>query len=132
MFKQFVTFTGVGAIGTAGHYLVLIVLASVVGISPVVATTCGFIVGAIINYQLNYIYTFKSDAPHRTALPKFFTVALIGAGINMAIIYWGTELLGIHYLLMQLVATGVVLLWNFLINRVWTYSSRSTSAQESP
>jgi len=29
--------------------------------------------------------------------------------------------LDIHYLLVQLVVTGLVLVWNFLANRFWTF-----------
>ena len=121
MLRQFIAFTGVGAIGTTGHYLVLISLVALFQLPPTVATSIGFVVGALINYQLNYRYTFKSVVPHRVALPKFLLIATLGAAINLLIVYWGTHLFSIHYLVIQLVATTTVLLWNFFINRIWTY-----------
>ncbi len=48
-------------------------------------------------------------------------VALVGLGINTAIMYGLTHYTGLHYLLCQVLATGVVLGWNFLANRFWTF-----------
>ena len=119
--RQFILFSGIGAIGTAGHYICLILLVERADMAPTPATTVGFIVGAIINYLLNYHITFKSNQHHHVALTKFFIVAAIGAGINMAIMYFATEWLTLHYLLAQIMATAIVLLWNFFINKYWTF-----------
>src|SRR5262245_28789177 len=54
LLKQFTLFTGVGAIGTAGHYAVLIVMTSGFGVDAVAASAVGSVVGAIVNYLLNY------------------------------------------------------------------------------
>jgi len=120
--RQFLTFTGVGAVGTAGHYLTLILLVELFSLDPVVSTTMGFVVGALVNYILNYKYTFVSNKSHRETLIKFFIVAIIGAVINSTIMYIGTKLLIINYLLAQVIATGIVLLQNFVLNKLWTFA----------
>lgn len=120
--RQFLTFTGVGAVGTAGHYLTLILLVELLSLDPVVSTTMGFVVGALINYILNYKYTFVSNKSHRETLIKFFIVAIIGAVINSTIMFIGTKLLAINYLLAQVIATGIVLLQNFILNKIWTFA----------
>lgn len=124
MLKQYVMFAGVGAIGTAGHYLVLVLLVELFAVSPVSATTAAFIVGAIINYLLNYRYTFASDKPHLPAMSKFFTIAFIGMIFNGLIMDLGSRQLGLNYLLAQIAATAVVLQWNFFANKLWTFSTR--------
>jgi len=123
IFGQFLKFAGVGAIGTSGHYLTLIILVQAVGISPVIASTGGFVVGALINYVLNYVYTFASDKGHAEAIVKFFAVAALGAGLNATIMYIGANIVHIHYLLAQIAATGIVVFITFLLNRLWTFSS---------
>lgn len=120
--KQFLTFAGVGAIGTAGHYMTLLVLVELFSVAPVYATTFGFIVGAVINYFLNYKYTFRSDKPHTEALIKFFVIAILGAVINSMIMYLGVSYTKINYIIAQFFATGLVLLWNYLLNKYWTFS----------
>jgi hypothetical protein len=49
--RQFLAYLGVGLVGTGGHYLTLVALVRWARLDPVVATTCGFAVGAIINYS---------------------------------------------------------------------------------
>lgn len=122
--RQFLIFAGVGAVGTAAHYSVLILLVQALRTDPVIATTFGFIVGAAINYLLNYRVTFNSDKKHREALIRFFTVAVAGSVINGWIMSAGIDSLDLHYLVAQLVATGIVLLFNYIANRYWTFADR--------
>ena len=119
---QFLLFAGVGAIGTLGHYTILIVLVQFWAVDPVFASSIGFIVGALINYILNYHFTFQSDKRHSEALTKFLIVATIGAGMNGSIMYSGVENTNINYLAVQIFATCVVLLWNFVVNKLWTFT----------
>ncbi len=79
----------------------------------------GFAAGAMVNYSLNYRFTFRSGNPHYTSLPKFLAVALAGLCLNTMIMTLATE--RIHYLLSQSIATILVLGWNFLCNRYWTF-----------
>lgn len=120
--RQFIIFSMMGAVGTGGHYLTLILLVELMKFNPTFATTAGFIVGALINYVLNYHITFQSNKPHREALVKFLLIAAIGAVINTFIMYLGTSLLQYHYLLVQVIATLIVLLWNFTINKIWVFA----------
>jgi len=120
--RQFILFAAIGAVGTGGHFLTLILLVEWAELSAVWATTAGFIVGALINYFLNYHITFKSDKAHREAMLKFFMVALLGAGINTLIVFVGVDLMTVHYLVVQLVASSLVLIWNFSANKFWTFA----------
>jgi len=119
---QFLLFAGLGVIGTLGHYTTLIVLVQFWSVDPVFASSFGFVVGAIINYILNYHFTFQSDKRHSEALTKFLIVAIIGAAINGFIMYIGIENTQINYLIVQIFATCVVLLWNFVLNKLWTFA----------
>ena len=128
---QFILFAGIGAIGTAGHYLALILLVELLDVQPGIATSIGFVVGAIINYLLNYRITFNSNKKHHEAMLKFMLIALFGALINYAIMQAGTLYTHLHYLLIQLVATGLVLVWNFTLNKVWTFAEEQVKHTES-
>jgi len=118
---QFTKFAGVGAIGTVAHYVVLVGLVNLAGTNPVFASGVGAMVGASVNYVLNYRHTFDSKARHRDAAPKFVIVALVGILINMLVMLVLVAILGVYYLVAQILATGVVLGWNFLGNRFWTF-----------
>lgn len=119
---QFSRFAAVGVIGTLGHYTVLVALVHFGTTDPVLASSVGAVVGALLNYFLNYKFTFNSSAAHYVALPRFLLITILGFVINLLIIWWCIEVLALHYLLGQCVATGVVLLWNFGVNRAWTFA----------
>ncbi|VAX10267.1 hypothetical protein MNBD_GAMMA25-41 [hydrothermal vent metagenome] len=129
--KQFVLYAMFGAIGTAGHFLTLILLVEYAHLVAMWATTAGFVVGAGINYFLNYYYTFSSDKTHGEALFKFLAVATSGAGINILIMYAGVNVLAFHYLLAQITASTIVLLWTFSVNKKWTFN-RETRPLKNP
>ena len=120
--QQFLVFAGIGAIGTVGHYTTLILLVQLLQTNPVIASTIGFVIGALINYQLNYRITFNSNKNHQETLTKFFSVAVLGAIINGLIMSAGFHLFDIHYLIIQLIATGLVLVFNFMANKHWTFA----------
>jgi putative flippase GtrA len=120
--QQFSKFTLVGVVGTVIHYGVLGLLAGILYVHPVPASAAGFITSAVISYLLNYRITFSSSMDHRKALPRFLAVGTIGLGLNSLLVGWLPELLRIHWFFAQVVATLVVLCWNFAINRFWTFS----------
>jgi putative flippase GtrA len=122
IFRQFLKFSGVGLVGTTVQYVTLFVLVQLGGIYPVLASTTGFVMGAFVNYHLNYIYTFKSDKSHFEAMPKFFSVAAVGMFLNGLIMELLISNINLQYIFAQLVATGIVLLWNFTANRMWSFT----------
>jgi len=121
VFKQFLCFAAVGAVGTLFHYAILIIMVNGLNLHPVIGSAAGFTVGALINYSLNYRITFRSNRSHRTAMPRFYLVAVIGLGINSLVLYILNVSLGFYYLLAQIITTGIVLLSNFILNKIWTF-----------
>ena len=119
--REFLGFFGVGIIATAVHYLVLVGLASGLGINPVLSAACGYICGAIVSYRVNYTVTFRSERRHSQAALRFLTVAVIGLIFNSVLVDFGISALGLHYLLAQILATGIVFVWNFVANKLWTF-----------
>lgn len=128
LLTQFLTFTGIGAIGTLGHYTVLIGLVQRAEVDPVYASTLGFMVGAVVNYFLNYRFTFRSTKRHSDTILKFMVVAVVGMLINAAIMTVGVQVMNFNYLIIQIISTGIVLLSNFALNKVWTFSQIDSCA----
>jgi len=121
MLTQFARYAGAGAIGTAAHYTVLVVLVQAASIGVVAASTAGAIAGAAINYLLNHRFTFASQESHGRALPRFAAVAAGGIALNALVVAGMLALVGPHYLVAQVAATLAVLLAGYLANRAWTF-----------
>lgn len=127
MSARFVRFAGAGAIGTAAHYAVLIVLVEMAAVAAAIATAFGAATGAVVNYLLNYRYTFRSNARHAFTGPRFAVIAIAGLALNSAVVFFFVRL-GIHYLVGQVAATLLVLLFGFLANQFWTFSGTANDA----
>jgi putative flippase GtrA len=119
--RQFITFTGVGLVAAVAHYGVLILLVELGRMQPVVATLWGFLAGAAVSYLLNRRFTFRSDRPHRAAAPRFLAVSTGGFVLNGLVMWLLNEGWGVPYLLAQVIATLIVLFWNFTVNLLWTF-----------
>ena len=121
LLPQFLSFALIGLVGTAAHFLVLYTLVAQFELGPVLASSVGAVTGALVNYGLNYRLTFRSRKRHRDALPKFLVVAAGGWLLNGLLMAILLSRLDIHYLLVQVIVTSLVLVWNFLANRLWTF-----------
>jgi putative flippase GtrA len=121
MMPQFLRYGIVGAVGTALQYAILVSLVQFTQTPAVAASTAGAIAGALVNYVLNHRWTFASSRTHEHALPRFAAVALAGIALNAIVMAEMLNFFGVHYLVAQIVATGVVLVAGFLANRAWTF-----------
>jgi putative flippase GtrA len=111
-----------GGLATAVHYLVLIALVELGGVGAGLAAATGATCGALAAYAGNRRFTFASDAAHARALPRFLLVAAFGAVMSAALVAAGTGWFGLHYLLPQAVATVLIFLAGFTVNRRWTFA----------
>jgi putative flippase GtrA len=119
--RQFTLFAFVGGLATGLQYTILILLVQLIGFDPVWASALGYLFSGIINYRLNYTFTFNSSNPHKKAFVKFATVSLVGLFLNTGIMALGINVFFLPYLLVQVFGTSIVLLWNFSANLIWTF-----------
>ncbi len=120
---QFILFAVVGCAAAVGHYGVLILLAELLAVPPVPASAAGYVTGGVISYILNYGHVFRSEQEHLPTAAKFVAVAAVGLCLNSAIMWALTHGLDLHYLLAQVIATGLVMVWSFAANRYWTFNA---------
>jgi len=129
VFLKFFSFALIGTLGTFAHYLVLYVLVESQGFDPVTASACGAVAGLLVNYVLNFKWTFNSSQSHVQAFPKFALIAVCGMGFNWLLMKFLTE--RFYYLYAQVLTTLLVLIWNFFANALWTFKMDKT-ANSSP
>ena len=119
--KQISAFVIVGVIAATAHYGALIALVELFGWTPVPATLIGYLCGGITSYILNRRHTFVSDRTHREAIWRFIAVATTGFFATWGLMIIFVEKAEVPYLLAQVVTTGIVMLWSFLGNKLWTF-----------
>ena len=126
--RRFFHFAAVGAVGTVAHYLVLVGLVEVGGVDPVIASVAGFLTGALVNYILNRQLVFRSDRAHHQALPRFLMVAGTGLAWNALLMGFLVDRAGWPYLLAQVLTTGILVVWHYLANALWTFRQPTDAA----
>jgi putative flippase GtrA len=130
-YKLFVKYCIVGGTGAVVDFGILFILTELfLGLEYyLLSATVSFILSALTNYFLNRSWTFRSNGKKRKQIPIFFAVATMGLLINNSIMFMGMEkflLKDLHYgyLLAKIIATGLVLIWNFLGNKYITFNDK--------
>jgi putative flippase GtrA len=120
MLGRFLVYAMVGLAGTAGQYAFLITAVSMGMMGPALASGLGAIAGAIINFVLNTLVTFRGRMTLGTAGRFFATAALaaLASGLMMSALL---AFFRIDYRLAQLLVTAVLMCLTFGINSAWTY-----------
>jgi putative flippase GtrA len=118
---QFWKFACVGAVATLIQFGILILLVQRFGADPVVASVTGYLVSICFNYYLNYKFTFKATGAHKKTAVMFGLTAGTGLLLNTAVMSFCLKTLGLKYVFAQVAATGFVFVWNFAVNKLWTF-----------
>jgi putative flippase GtrA len=138
--NRFLKFAFVGAIGAVIDFGVMNLLTHFTGISLVYAGTISFVCAVISNFVWNRFWTYPESRsrPLFNQLVMFFLVNVAGVAIRIPILHFlepplqhfFENLLHVPYNpaefyaknLTLAVAVGIVMLWNFFVNRYWTYN----------
>ncbi len=137
---RFIKFMTVGVIGAVVDFGIMNLLSKLYNMPLTLAGTISFICAIISNFLWNRYWTYPDSRSRPVArqLIMFFVVNMAGLAIRLPILHFlepplknffeGLALnipftpgfLGKNFTLM--VAVGVVMLWNFFVNRYWTYN----------
>ena len=92
-------------------------------INKYVANSAGFTIAATSNYILNRLWTFHSENQQiLTEYSLFMLISVAGLAINNLVIYLLHEKMKMNFYVAKLLAIGVVTLWNFIMNYLFTFS----------
>jgi putative flippase GtrA len=122
--RKFVRFLIVGGIATLIQYIVLIWTVERWHWNAVLASSAGYILSTMVNYLLNYYFTFRSGRRHGVAVARFGIVAAAGFALNALLMELLAVRLHVPYVLSQLLATGGTLIWNYWANSKWSFGGQ--------
>jgi putative flippase GtrA len=143
---RFIKFSVVGTLGAVIDFGILNLLVQLAGFPKVAANVCSFTAAVISNFVWNrlWVYPETRGDPLRKQFVQFLVVNVAGLAINTAIFYasdrWllgeagllagpvgalalfiGMDHFDLAYNGAKVIATVVVLFWNFFVNRLWTF-----------
>jgi putative flippase GtrA len=122
---EFLRFAAVGVVATIVHYSILVSLVELAHGPLIPSTSIGFVFGAMVSYGLNRRITFRHRPHFGRGLLKFIAVGAVGLCLN-ALIVAGLARARLPYILAQMAATGVVLVWNFAVARVLIFRPQTS------
>lgn len=143
--RRFIRFAVVGVIGAVVDFGVFNLLTEIFYVEGLYAQGVSFSVAVASNFTWNRFWTYPDSRSKRIRrqLPEFFIVSLIGLVIRTPIfafldsslsllstdflkgIELGRDFLSSDFFVHNLAlagAVGIVMFWNFFVNRYWTYA----------
>ena len=143
--SRFLKFATVGAIGAVIDFSIFNLLTSLFQFNPVVAQAISFSIAVTSNFIWNRYWTYPDSRSKSLSkqVIQFLIVNVIGLLIRTPLIAWlnpllitiftqfplpfGISPIVIGHNIALAIAVGVIMLWNFFVNRFWTYSDVKSS-----
>ncbi len=127
--RRFIKFATVGTVGALVDFMVLTVLVLGFHVTDYIANLFSVSAAIISNFTWNRLWTFPESRSHtlHKHFVQFALVNLVGLAINEFVFILVDHnifepLIGhLGFIPSKGVAIGIVLFWNFGVNRVWTY-----------
>ena len=91
------------------------------GVNYLISATISFTVSVVFNYlaSMRYVFTHKQGLSRRREFVIFVVLSVIGLGVNDLLMWLGSSVLGVSYLIVKIVATAIVMVYNFVTRKIF-------------
>ncbi len=120
LLKQIFKFGVVGFSAFLIDYGIMILLTEVFSVNYLVSSAISFCVSVVYNYLLSIFWVFdvqKSKGAQNFIV--FLVLSVIGLLLNQVLMWLGTDILAVHYMLTKIAATVVVMVYNFITRKLF-------------
>lgn len=125
-FLQFFRYLFVGGIATVVDWGVLFGLTELFDLHHLVSAVFAFVAGLATNFLLSKLLVFSANEARTNGFLEFLgyvLIGVIGLGITELILYVFSDHWALHYMLSKVIATVVVLVWNYLARKLLLYKN---------
>lgn len=94
-----------------------------IGIHYLISAIIAFIISVLANYLLStkWVFNQSSNMNKKLEFNLFIIISTIGLGFTEILLYIFTDILLINPIMSKIIASIIVLFWNFLARRVMFY-----------
>jgi putative flippase GtrA len=117
--QRFVLHVVTGFLAVFAHYGVMALLLKA-GYTPVLASSSGFVFGALTRFLTAYFHVFSPKNSVSQTLPKFILSLALQAVLNFLLLKGFIEL-SIPVWWSQILTTGTLTVLNYIVYRVWVF-----------
>ena len=102
-------------------YGIMVFLTEVFDINYLMSSGISYSISTVINYILSVTIVFETDKKKNRVkeFVLFVFLSVIGLGVNELCMKVGVELIGIHYMIVKIGATAVVMVYNFITRKIF-------------
>ena len=121
LFVQIFKFGIVGVIATLIDFAFLYVFKEFCHFNVVVANTLSFCISVIYNYiaSVQWVFDVNEEKDKKKQFITFIVFSVIGLLINDGIVWLATDILKIHYMISKIIATAIVMVFNFITRKLF-------------
>jgi putative flippase GtrA len=119
---ELIRFGGVGGFTTVLYFALLWLLSKLLPLPMWLLAALASGPPLVVAYVLHRSFTFHSEKQHASAGPRFVLVQLLGVAINSAVIWLGTDIVHAPFLLAQVAAIGIQVLFTYLGQKFFAFS----------
>lgn len=124
---RIIKFALVGGIGVLVNMGILYLLTTYFNVYYVISSLIAIEVSIISNFLLNNFWTWK-DRNKKSFMMRFLqyhlSVALAAFLLNWLLLIFLTEVFGVYYLLSNLIGICIGMIFNFILNDLWTFKQQ--------
>ena len=120
LISQFFKFGVGGVIAFIVDYLSLYLLTEFLNVYYLISSIISFLLSIIVNYILSikWVFDIKKKQSFKDVI-IFTLLSAIGLLINLLVMYLSVEVFKIHYMIGKLIATFIVMIWNFVTRKMF-------------
>ncbi len=120
--SQLVRYCIVGSSGALIDLASLYIFVEYFQIYVLYAAVLSFLLSVTNNFILNKYWTFKNRSRNfRKLYVKYLMVSTIGLGLTIGCMYVLLTITGLWYMFAKAITSLIVVSWNFLANKFWTF-----------
>ena len=120
LLRQILKFGVVGGTAFIIDYGIFTILSQLLHIHYLIASIISFSISVIYNYILSIKWVFDvSKKQTAKEFIIFIILSVIGLGLNSLIMYVSVDLMHIHEMISKIIATAIVMVYNFITRKIF-------------
>lgn len=120
LINQVIKFGVVGAVAFIIDYGVMVLCKEILHMSILLSAGFGFTISVIFNYVASVKWVFNTKNDNKTKqFITFIIFSIIGLILTEIIMYIGTDIINISYLIVKVGATLIVMVFNFITRKLF-------------
>ena len=118
---QIFKFGIVGGIAFLIDYIVLFCCKEFIGLSVLLSAAIAFTVSVIYNYiaSVKWVFDVNREKSAKKNFVIFIILSIIGLIITEIIMWIGSDIMKINYLIVKIIATAIVMVFNFITRKIF-------------